>query len=473
MKKNRIFSFLLAIFILGCCAIPVLGVEGSDVASSHGLHATQPLAGSEQLLDTAKAVIAYELNTETMLYAWNPDQRIDPSGIVKILTALLVLEKGNMQDMVTVYRKTLDTIEWGSVSAGLIAGEEVLLRDLLLCVMVASANDAAAVLAAHIAGDQKTFVEMMNEKAEQLGCKNSHFTNVHGLPDAQQYSTARDLAIITAAALENETFAEMFALDNFSMPATNLSPGRYFVTTNYMMSEEYVSQYFDSRVTGGKPAAASSEDRSMVCTAEVGNSRYLLVVMSAHSLVSENGLSVISFGNFVETKKLMNFAFNGFTVRQVLGKSQALCQYAVKNGSNDVVLCPEEDVWVLLPAEYNKDLVQQHNIVEASALQAPISVSDSLGVLQIRYGNLILANCDLLAMNPVEKRIDALESAERIPVELGNNAHKWEKLLPVLGVVAIGLALVAVVVLLIVKLLRNLRIRRQMSYRIRKRKRGR
>ena len=106
-------------------------------------------------------------------------------------------------------------------------------------------------------------------------------------------------------------------------------------------------------------------------------------------------------------------------------------------------------------------------------MQAPISVSDSLGVLQIRYGNLILANCDLLAMNPVEKRIDALESAERIPVELGNNAHKWEKLLPVLGVVAIGLALVAVVVLLIVKLLRNLRIRRQMSYRIRKRKRGR
>jgi D-alanyl-D-alanine carboxypeptidase len=262
-------------------------------------------------------------------------------------------------------------------------------------------------------------------------------------------------------------------MDNFSMPATNLSPGRYFVTTNYMMSEEHINQYYDARVTGGKPAAASSVDRSMVCTAEVGNSRYLLVVMSAQSQVSENGLSVISFGNFVETKKLMNFAFNGFTVRQVLGKSQALCQYAVKNGSNDVVAHPAEDVWVLLPSNYNKDLVQYQNIVEASSLRAPVAVSDKLGVLQIRYGNLILANCDLLAMNPVEERIEPLGTAERIPVETGKTAQQWEALLPIIGLVAIVLAFVALIVLLIVKLLRNLRIRRQMSYRIRKRKRGR
>lgn len=473
MKKNRIFYFFLAVMLLLSFLVPATAAEEDEIASSHGLYATQPLAGSEQLLDTAKAVIAYELNTETMLYTWNPDQRIDPTGIVKILTALLVLENGNMEDMVTVYRRTLDTIEWGSVSAGLIAGEEVPLRDLLLCVMVASANDAAAVLAAHIAGDQKTFVEMMNKKAVELGCQNSHFTNVHGLPDDAQYSSARDLAIITAAALKNETFAEMFALENFTMPATNLSPGRFFATTNYMMSEETVGQYFDARVTGGKPAAASNVDRSMVCTAQVGNSRYLLVVMSAQSQVSNDGLSVTSFGNFLETKKLMNFAFNGFTVRQVLGKSQVICQYAVKNGSNDVVLHPAEDVWVLLPANYNKDLVHYQNIVEASMLHAPVAVSDRLGILQIRYGNLILANCDLLAMNPVEEQTDPLRPADRIPVETGTTSQLWEELLPIIGIIAVALGLVALAVFLIIKLCRNLRIRRQMSYRIRKRKRGR
>ncbi len=473
MKKTQIISLFIAIILLCSLAAPAVATDQNAVASSHGLHASQPLAGSEQLLDTAKAVIAYELNTETMLYTWNPDQRIDPTGIVKILTALLVLEKGNMDDMVTVYRKTLDTIEWGSVSAGLVAGEEVPLRDLLLCVMVASANDAAAVLATHIAGDQKTFVEMMNEKASQLGCTNSNFTNVHGLPDEQQYSTARDLAIITAAALENETFVEMFAMDNFTMASTNLSPARYFVTTNYMMSEEYINLYFDSRITGGKPAAASSADRSIVCTAEVGNSRYLLVVMSAQSQVSEDGMSVTAFGNFLETKRLMNYAFNSFTVRQVAGKSQALCQYAVKNGNNDVVLRPAEDVWVLLPFNFDNTMLQYHNIVEASVLKAPVAVSDKLGILQIRYGDLILGNCDLVAMNPVAEQMESIKPAERIPVENGKIADQWDWLLPIIGIAVIVIAVLALLVFLIIKLWRNLQIRRQMSYRIRKRKRGR
>ena len=448
-------------------------VSPAVTSGSHSLKAAVPLAGTDKLLDTAKAVISYELNKDTLLYTWNADQRINPTGMVKLLTALIVLERGNLDDMVTVYRSTLDTIAWGAVSAGLKAGEVVPLRDLLLCVMVASANDAAAVMAAHIAGNQKEFVVLMNEKAAELGCTNSHFTNVHGLYDEAQYSTARDLAIIAEAALENETFAEMFSLDNFSMEATNLSGSRYFITTNYMMSDEYMNQYFDYRVTGGKPAAASSSDRSMICTAEVGNSRYLLVVMSTKSEVSADGMSVISFGNFLETKKLMNYIFNNFTVRQVLDKNQTLYQYTVENGQNDVILQPAEDVWVLLPAGYDKAAVDYQPVIDRQNLVAPLATGVCLGRLQIQYGGLILTECDLVAMNPSVEKGSALGVEERLPVVVDDAKDPMAQWILWGMIGAACLAALVILIVILVKGIQNMKIRRMQMKRMRKWKRGR
>lgn len=472
MKKNRILSFLLAISLLFCVPVHAQTPEDDSPVSmgSHSLKASVPLAGSEQVLDTAKAAIAYELNSDTLLYTWNADQRINPTGLVKILTALIVLEEGNLDDMVTVYRSTLDTIAWGAVSAGLKAGEKVPLRDLLLCVMVASANDAAAVMAAHIAGTQQAFVEKMNQRARELGCTDSCFTNVHGLFDENQYSTARDLAIIAEAALENEIFSEMFSLDNFSMEPTNLSGGRYFITTNYMMSDEYMNKYFDYRVTGGKPAAASSIDRSMICTAEVGNSRYLFVVMSAQSEVTADGLSVTSFGNFVETQKLMNFAFSGYTVRQVAGKGQVMYQYTVKNGQNHVFLRPSRDIFVLLPANFDKDAVSYHSVVDAGALQAPIAASDKVGILQISYQGLILANCDLVAMSSVLEQESAIILDERIPPSSNKTENVWSGIFTWVGILVIAAAALAVLVFLLIRLIRSLHTRQIHMVRTRKRK---
>ena len=453
MKKTGILCLLLVICIL--MSVPVQAAyqkERNPIQDgSHSLNAAVPLAGSEQYLETAKAVVAYELNTDTLLYTWNADEPINPTGMVKLLTALIVIEEGNLDDLVTVYRSTLDTISLGAVSAGLKAGEKVPLRDLLLCVMVASANDAAAVMAAHIAGTQKEFVVKMNERAAELGCTNSNFTNVHGLMDENQYSTARDLAIITEAALENPIFAEMFALKNFRMAATNLSDERYFITTNYMMSDEYMNQYYDYRITGGKPAAASSRDRSMICTAKVGNSHYLFVVMSVESQVSEDGLSVTSFGNFVETKKLMNFAFNGYTVRQLVDDDESLLQYAVKDGQNDVVLRADRDVFALLPADYDKNAIEYSHIVEASGLNAPIMTGDQLGVLQISYQGLILANCELMAMNPVQVSSSSIEMSQRLPQQTQQILDETDGRLIWILFAASAVAFVVIVVWLVIR----------------------
>ena len=265
------------------------------------------------------------------------------------------------------------------------------------------------------------------------------------------------MAIITEAALENPIFAEMFAMKNFRMAATNLSDERYFITTNYMMSDEYMNQYYDYRITGGKPAAASSRDRSMICTAKVGNSHYLFVVMSVESQVSEDGLSVTSFGNFVETKKLMNFAFNGYTVRQLVDDDQSLLQYAVKNGQNDVVLRADRDVFALLPADYDKNAVEYSNIVEASGLNAPITAGDQLGVLQISYQGLILANCELMAMNPVQMSSSGIEMSQRLPQQKQNTLDEMDGRLIWILFAAGALAVVVIVVWLVIHRVRNAR----------------
>ena len=134
--------------------------------------------------------------------------------------------------------------------------------------MVGSANDAAAVIAEHIGTSQGAFVGLMNQRAKELGCENTQFMNANGLSHEEQYTTARDLAKITEAALHNEIFVELFSAIKYTVPATNKSEARELVTTNHLMSTETVRNQFDERVTGGKTGALNTTDRSLICTAE-------------------------------------------------------------------------------------------------------------------------------------------------------------------------------------------------------------
>lgn len=394
MKKIGIF------FLLLLCLLQVLPLRsmasGEDLGCST-LQARHALAEAEPYTGTAKAVILYEQNTQTLVYAHNPDLPINPTGLIKLLTALIVLEEGNLEDVVTVKRSTLNSVGVGSVSAGLQAGEEITLRDLLYCVMVSSANDAAAVMAEHVAGSQAEFVKKMNERAATLGCVNTHFTNVHGLKDDRQLSTARELAIITAEALKNPAFCELFAVTEYIVPATNLSAARNLSTTNYMMDPD--SKYYDSRVTGGKPAAASTSDRSIICTAQTEDARYLCVVISAKARIS--GSSVTRFTNFDEAGKMLTFGLEGFAVQQVLGMEQPFGMYPVEGGENDLVIGPDSQVFAMLPTKFDPTKLTFEDVRDAAALRAPVAEGTAVGTLRIYYDALLIAQVHLMARHSV------------------------------------------------------------------------
>ena len=159
MKKFRRFSLLLVfILLVQCLALPVLALDEGDAAITSGcvtLDGQKPVYPGGQLLDTAKAVILYERNSDTLVYSWNPDTRLDPSGMNKIMTALLALEKTDPTTVLTVTRTALDSVPVGSMSAKLQKDEKITMLDLLYCMMVGSANDAAAVIAEHISGSQE------------------------------------------------------------------------------------------------------------------------------------------------------------------------------------------------------------------------------------------------------------------------------------------------------------------------------
>ena len=411
-------------------------LSASNEQGCHSLQAGQMLAAGEKYKGTASSVILYERNTQTMVFAHNPDQAINPTGLVKLLSALIVLEEGNLDDIVTVKRSTLNSVGVGSVSAGLKAGEELSLRDLLYCVMVSSANDAAAVMAEHVAGSQDAFVQKMNARAATLGCVNTHFTNVHGLKDDRQHSTARDMAIIIDEALKNPQFVQFFGTLSYVVPATNLSDARSLKTTNYMMDEN--RPYYDSRVTGGKPAAATTSDRSVACVAQTANCEYLVVVISAKAKMS--GSAVSRYTNYDEASALLDLGFDKFSVQQVLGTAQPFGLYPVANGANHVVVGPDADVYALLPLDFDFSLLQLQDVRHEAALVAPLKEGTVVGSLEIYYDSVFISKVDILARHDVAvySADDTMDITEDKPdANPIGSILKWAAVVAILTVVLV------------------------------------
>lgn len=438
MKKIHRMSLLLMIILLcNCCFVSA--VPASD--SCMTLDAQSALAGNSQLLPTAQAVVLYAPDSDTLVYSWNPDVPIDPSGMNKIMTALLALENGNMESLVTVTSTALNSVEIGAMSAGLKAGESLTLRDLLYLMMVGSANDAAAVIAEHLSGSQDAFVTRMNQRASELGCANTVFLNPTGLSADGQHSTARDLAKITAEALKLETFVELFSAVEYTVPASDTTAERKVVTTNYMMSDAVVKDQLDSRVTGGKTGALSTTDRSLISTAEKDGQRYLAVVMSAKGTMNSNGSAVRAFGNFSETKLLLDHAFSQYALRQLLSANKVMAQFQVIGGENDLAVSSRQAVSALMPNDMEADLVTYRCEQTAGKLTAPVSSGDTVGTVQLWYDNICVAQGDLIAMHDVKEKGT---SATVLHAQANDDNASIKTLLTVCLLVLVGSVAVAV-----------------------------
>lgn len=445
MRKFVVF-FLAALIACTCLNVSAAAVSDPSVASGCStLNATYALSDASSYDGKAQAVILYERNTQTLVCACNPDKSINPTGLTKIMATLVALEQGNIDEMVTVKQSTLNKLSASAKKLGLRGGDQLTLRDLLYCVMLVSANDAMLVAAEQVAGSQEAFVELMNARAATMGCVNTHFSDVNGLKDDTQRSTARELAIITEQALKNETFAAMFGTVNYWLPGT-VSCDQQLTTTNGMCIPENKS--YDARVTGGRPAAVSGSDRSFIATAVSEDKSYLCV------LISVTGSTSNYTATFAEARKLFERGFSEYAVQQVLDAQEPVALYEVENGANGVVVGAAGEAYALLPTTFDKAQLQ-YRLVRGQSLQAPISAGAEVGTLQVCYGDIVVAQVPLCARHDVAVR------GTNIRYESPQSGNSLLTVLKWGGIALLALVVLATAALLILRRINIVRYRKK------------
>jgi len=467
--KKVVAIFICALLLLSI--LPVSATEASDdstvIVSSSTLDSQMPLLGNQQLVSNTQAAILYETTTDTLMYAHNPDAQISPASLVKILTALIAVEKGSLSDVVTVRADVLATLDPDAAVVELMVDEVLTVEDLLYCMMVGSGNDAAVVLADHVLGNQAAFVAEMNRYAQELGCTGTNFTNVHGLSDKDQYTTARDVARILAKAIQNETFCKVYGARYYSVPATNKSDARHLSTQNYLMNNDDVIIYFDTRVTGSRTGLNSDRSRSIASAAKEGDMSLICVVIGAKSQYEKDGYTEKVFGGYDETKQLLDLGFQGYKPAQILHTNQILLQRPVTNGNSQLSIGTHSSAFSVIPEGTDANGLTYRYLDEIN-LTAPIKKGQKVSTLQVWCGNACIAQTDLFAMNSVEV----------IGADDSNNGSGAEKigfgtvLLYVIGAVVV-VAFILFLYLCILRAIRISKVKEQSRRRRRNRRRTR
>lgn len=403
MIKN-VGIWCIVILLCFTYVFPVFGVESQFDLSTEdgfkGIDAQAQFLGSSKLVDNVSSAFLFELNSDSLLYSWDADKPQYPASLVKIMTALLVLENGNLSDVVTVSQNALDSVSYDAISVDLLPGENISVEDLLYCLMVKSANDAAAVLAEYVCGSQSEFVMKMNNRALELGCTGTNYTNPHGLHDDQQVTTARDTCRILKEALKHDFFRTIYGTIHYTVPATNLSEERILSTNNFLMNSESVGIYFDSRVIGGRTGVTSDGYRCIASVAQNRNMEVICIVMGSVSQFAENGSTEV-YGGFPETITLLNYGFDGNDTFQVLYKNQVLQQKPVLNGDSDVFIIVKDSFSTVLPAKYSFDDLTFVFSDPLDHMEAPIEKGQSMGSVKVLCENVCVAETDIYAANSV------------------------------------------------------------------------
>ncbi len=410
MKKQKLFALLLCIALLiQLFTVYALADEVEDIADAADVDEdsgdTLPEEDVSPLtLELAcKGAILIELNSDTTVFEQNADERLYPASLTKIMTCLLALERGVLSDEVKVDTALMQGMDADASIVGLEDGEVLTLEELLYCVMVPSANDASLVVADHIAGSVEAFVELMNQRAKELGCTNTHFVNPDGLHDEEHYTTARDMAIITKAALKLEAFRTLCGTAVHEIPETNLSSSRIIYTTNYFMDTTITPKYYWEKVSGIKTGFTTPAGRCLACLVEEGDFSYLSIVLGCETPYDENGEAVL--GSFPESRRLMEYGLENFTFVCVLSHLNPIAQVPVSSGAvKSVVIAPAQDVSALLPAAYDPAKLNiSYTLRDGDALMAPLDADEIVGTATVTYDGKLAGTADVRTITAVER----------------------------------------------------------------------
>lgn len=350
----------------------------------------------------SSACLLMEESTGKILYSKNANSIMYPASTTKIMTAILTLEKCNLSDTAVVSHNAVFSIPSGYSTASLVEGEVLTIEQLLNVLLIPSANDAAVVLAEHIAGSVEAFSDMMNSKAVELGCLNTHFVNPNGIHNENHYSTAYDLALIGKYAMQFPTFKEISSKTRYTLPITNAysKEDRIFNTTNDLIKPNYSSSptnYYYKYATGGKTGYTDPAGQCIVATATKDN--ISLIAVTLHGDFTEDNLSQRA----LDCKALFEYGFNNFSMVSIAQKGDVASNMKVPNATKDsssLDLLYSDDIYAFVPNGFDTSSVTPN--IKLSSTFAPIAQDTVLGTISYDIDGSNYS-CNLLASHEVYK----------------------------------------------------------------------
>lgn len=248
----------------------------------------------------AESGIVMDADTGTVLWGKNINEHHFPASITKIMTALIVLEHCSLDETVTFSHNAVYNVETGSSNAGIAEGDQLSVKDCLYALLLKSANESANALAEHVAGSTEAFVGMMNQKAKELGCTNTHFDNPSGLNDPNHYTSAYDMALIASAAFKNPVFQEIDSTTSYKLPPNSINPEGLVIYPGHKMLKKSTPYYYPG-ILGGKTGYTTLAGNTLVTCAQKDGLKLISVILKGTTPQY-----------WTDTKNLLDFGFHNF-----------------------------------------------------------------------------------------------------------------------------------------------------------------
>lgn len=405
----------------------------------------------------AETAIVMDMDTEEILYAKGIDEKRAPASTTKILTAMLAIEKVPFETQIT-FTDEVNNIEAGSTHIGIKPGETLTMKDCAYAILLASANEVSSGVAEYIGTTVPAFVDMMNQRAKELGCTNTHFVNANGLYDENHYTTARDLAIIAKAAFQNETFREVVKTPYYIVPKTNITDEERWLNNHHKMILQG-SEYYEGCL-GGKTGYTEKAGNTLVTYAERNGRKLVCALLADVNVVAQ----------YTDTKALLDYGFDSFqrldttAVSLSPAKSDKLGKQLEEKGLLSTAL---ETTSISVPKELTEELTYK------------TTLENNMLNIDYYYGKQQIGSSSMLASDEILKVSQELSPKEVTKTDASvspnptkdSNTSEKDNILPSWKYIALFLLITGIlfyIVVLIVNIKRSIKRRKRKKARERR-----
>ncbi|HEY8350846.1 MAG TPA: D-alanyl-D-alanine carboxypeptidase family protein [Clostridiales bacterium] len=358
-------------------------------ASSIGIAYAQPPS-----LD-ARAYILIDAQTGDVLCEKNSRETLYPASTTKIMTAILALELGDLDEVMTASQSAIDAIGYNGSNIGIIPGEKIRMENLLQAMLISSANEAANIIAENISGSMEEFVELMNKRAKELGTVETHFANPSGIHDTMHFTTAADLACISRYAMTLPKFREIVGTHSFTMPATNKHSKWPELTNSNKLMLNNTSDLYE--INGIKTGFTGPAGNCLISSARNEDGMELIAVVMG--VKNENAAENVR----KYSKELLDYGFTDFERVELIQKGRVYRNIKVEDAADiyGLDLVTEDSLVRVLPKDLSQRNIQEISHINGE-IHAPVNKGDRIGYVEFLKDGVSIGKVDLIAARDIE-----------------------------------------------------------------------